>query len=215
MIMKSGMAYKLHVVFMQLFLSLFFFCNQSLHGDRASPGQDIWWPEWASNLGSSAGHRPTTPHHRHYRNRDGRDTDMTNAKPLTNHINYDNATHKPLTQPEDHAYLSTPNTSPMSCGLSGASYVYPDFSVDPCSIFIGNLFDNATEKAVHQRFSTYGDILDLHVVRKTLERSYKRKRVFAFVQYAQESSAARAIECEVKCYTKHTHGLRTHSLDIA
>ncbi|ORY95866.1 hypothetical protein BCR43DRAFT_564645, partial [Syncephalastrum racemosum] len=170
----------------------------SLHGDRGTPGQDIWWPEWASNLGSTGGHHPTTPHYKRHRTRDAKDAShMDTRSKLDLAADHENeATDRPLPHPREPLYASASNTSSMTPGPYGPGYMYSDFPIDPCSIFVGNLSDSVTEKAIHQRFSMYGDIVDLHVVRKTTERSYKRRRVFAFVQYTHESSAAHAIECE-------------------
>jgi RNA recognition motif-containing protein len=67
--------------------------------------------------------------------------------------------------------------------------------LDKFSVFIGNLHESITDAELKQEFDPFGDILNIHVIRKPYH--YHHKRVFAFIKYQHEGEAAKAIDHEV------------------
>lgn len=62
---------------------------------------------------------------------------------------------------------------------------------NPKKLFVGNLPFSMTEDGVTQLFAEYGEIAEIKLV---LDRETQRSRGFAFVEYAEEESAQKAIE---------------------
>ncbi|CAO3649650.1 unnamed protein product [Mucor fragilis] len=84
------------------------------------------------------------------------------------------------------AYLSSDNVYGV-CGTA--------CRLDKHAIFIGNLPESVNEEDLFIKFTTYGHILDIHLIRKPVFRN-TYKKVFAFVKYQSEKETAEAIDAE-------------------
>ncbi|KAF1799486.1 hypothetical protein V8B55DRAFT_1579495 [Mucor lusitanicus] len=67
--------------------------------------------------------------------------------------------------------------------------------LDKHTIFIGNLPEAINEEDLFIKFTKYGHILDIHLIRKPVYR-HSYKKVFAFVKYQGERETAEAIDSE-------------------
>ncbi|EPB81856.1 hypothetical protein HMPREF1544_11405 [Mucor circinelloides 1006PhL] len=67
--------------------------------------------------------------------------------------------------------------------------------LDKHTIFVGNLPESINEEDLFVKFTRYGHILDIHLIRKPVYRHTFRK-VFAFVKYQGERETAEAIDAE-------------------
>ncbi|KAL9544976.1 hypothetical protein MBANPS3_007354 [Mucor bainieri] len=67
--------------------------------------------------------------------------------------------------------------------------------LDKHTIFIGNLPESINEEDLFIKFTKYGHILDIHLIRKPANR-HTYKKVFAFVKYQGEKETAEAIDGE-------------------
>lgn len=74
-------------------------------------------------------------------------------------------------------------------GVCGSSY-----RLDKSSIFVGNLPEDTEEQELRNVFSSFGTIINVHIVRKPHQTA---KKVFAFIKYKHERDAADAIEHQV------------------
>lgn len=92
------------------------------------------------------------------------------------------------------AYLNNENVYGV-CGTS--------CRLDKHSIFIGNLPESINEEDLFIKFTRYGHILDIHLIRKPVNR-YAYKKVFAFIKYQGEKETTEAIDAEVYTWKKKT-----------
>ncbi|CEP12874.1 hypothetical protein [Parasitella parasitica] len=67
--------------------------------------------------------------------------------------------------------------------------------LDKHTVFVGNLPEAINEEDLFIRFTRYGHILDIHLIRKPVNR-YAAKKVFAFIKYQGEKETAEAIDAE-------------------
>lgn len=74
--------------------------------------------------------------------------------------------------------------------------------LDKHTIFVGNLPESINEEDLFVKFTRYGHILDIHLIRKPVYRHTFRK-VFAFVKYQGERETAEAIDAEVGLLLVH------------
>ena len=85
--------------------------------------------------------------------------------------------------------------------------------LDKHTIFVGNLPESINEEDLFVKFTRYGHILDIHLIRKPVYR-HTFKKVFAFVKYQGERETAEAIDAEVGLYwymcVEHTDRLCTY-----
>ncbi|CDK28824.1 unnamed protein product [Kuraishia capsulata CBS 1993] len=65
----------------------------------------------------------------------------------------------------------------------------PEIVIDRCSIFVGQLNSMATKMVIEERFGRHGEIVETTLVNRP-------NRNFAFIKYANEASAALAVEKE-------------------
>jgi len=70
-------------------------------------------------------------------------------------------------------------------------------NVDKESIFVGQLDpDTITEEALYERFSKYGEIMNLNLVKRK-KPAVTQFSAFAFIEYDSEQSSTNAIANEV------------------
>lgn len=99
--------------------------------------------------------------------------------------------------------LSTIIRSPHVARIGGSSRhsnaSCTSISKDRSSVFIGNLFPSVTENILRERFSCYGQIVSVRIIRKSLfsKMNLKQERVFAFVKYENFDCAEKAIAEQV------------------
>ncbi|KAK4511219.1 UBX domain-containing protein 10 [Mucor velutinosus] len=67
--------------------------------------------------------------------------------------------------------------------------------LDKHTIFIGNLPESINEEDLFIKFTKYGHILDIHLIRKPVYR-HTYKKVFAFLKYQGEKETKEAIDSE-------------------
>jgi RNA recognition motif-containing protein len=79
----------------------------------------------------------------------------------------------------------------------------------PSKIFVGNLDFNATKAQVQQLFAEVGEIKDVFL---PTDRESGRPRGFAFVEYASDDDAAKAIE-RFNGYTFSGRALRVNAAE--
>ncbi|KAI7876058.1 RNA-binding domain-containing protein [Lichtheimia hyalospora FSU 10163] len=95
--------------------------------------------------------------------------------------------------------LSTAIRSPQVARIGGSNHhsnvSYSSIPKDRSSIFIGNLFPSVTENILRERFSCYGHIVSVRIIRKSLfsKLNPAQERVFAFVKYEYTDCAEKAI----------------------
>ncbi|CDS13122.1 hypothetical protein LRAMOSA05305 [Lichtheimia ramosa] len=91
--------------------------------------------------------------------------------------------------------LSTAIRSPHAVRSHHSNASYTSISEDRSSIFIGNLSSTVTEPILRERFSCYGQIVSVRIIRKSLfsRLNPSQERVFAFVKYENLHCAEKAI----------------------
>ena len=66
-----------------------------------------------------------------------------------------------------------------------------DPQANPKKLFVGNLPFSMGEQDIQELFAEHGEVTDVHLV---LDRETHRSRGFAFVEYAEDDSANKAID---------------------
>ncbi|KAI8140524.1 hypothetical protein BJV82DRAFT_659154 [Fennellomyces sp. T-0311] len=87
------------------------------------------------------------------------------------------------------------NLDTLSASSNGSSLqsTFQLTRADRTSVFVGNLFEQVTEDELRYRFSQYGKVVHLRIIRKL---NGPNPRVFAFIRYSNEAQAKDGIQAE-------------------